>query len=34
MKKSVIIIILIMFTLAGCGLETRTLSQFYEKDLD
>jgi hypothetical protein len=34
MKKSFIIIFLIVFILIGCGLETKTLPQFYEKDLD
>jgi len=34
MKKSILLIVLILFTLTGCGLETKTLSQFYEKGLD
>jgi len=34
MKKSILLIVLILFTLTGCGLKTKTLSQFYEKGLD
>lgn len=34
MKKTFGLILFIAFALAGCGLETKTLSQFYEKDLD
>ena len=34
MKKTFGLIFFIAFALVGCGLETKTLSQFYEKDLD
>ena len=34
MKKTLGLIFFIAFSLVGCGLETKTLSQFYEKDLD
>jgi Cdc6-like AAA superfamily ATPase len=34
MKKTFGLIFFIAFALVGCGLETKTLSQFYEKNLD
>ena len=33
MKRTICLILFMAFTLAGCGLETKTLPQFYEKDL-
>ena len=32
--KKIFGLIFITFTLVGCGLETKTLPEFYEKDLD
>lgn len=34
MKRSIALIFFIMLVLPGCGLKTKTLPEFYEKDLD
>lgn len=34
MKKSAVLLYLIMLITTGCGLETKTIPEFYEKNLD